>query len=91
MIEVKNLTQWYGRTLAVDTISFNVSTGSVVGTITAENSESHPETYIPNTQPNQQMPMSFGPFIGFDSFSDSVSPNWAEVTSWKDSGPTDFH
>lgn len=31
MIEVRNLTKWYGRTLAVDNISFNVSDGSVVG------------------------------------------------------------
>jgi len=31
MIEVKNLTKWYGRTLAVDDISFHVSAGSVVG------------------------------------------------------------
>jgi len=31
MIDVKNLTKWYGRTLAVDDISFHVSAGSVVG------------------------------------------------------------
>ena len=31
MIEVKNLTKWYGRTLAVNDISFGVSAGSVVG------------------------------------------------------------
>jgi len=31
MIDVKNLTKWYGRTLAVDDISFRVSAGSVVG------------------------------------------------------------
>lgn len=31
MIEVKNLTKYYGRTLAVDNISFQVATGSVVG------------------------------------------------------------
>ena len=31
MIEVKNLTKWYGRTLAVDNISFRVDAGRVVG------------------------------------------------------------
>jgi len=31
MIEVKNLTKWYGATLAVDRISFHVDAGSVVG------------------------------------------------------------
>ena len=31
MIKVKNLTKLYGRTLAVDDISFHVSAGSVVG------------------------------------------------------------
>ena len=31
MIEVKNLTKWYGRTLAVDDISFFVKAGSVMG------------------------------------------------------------
>ena len=31
MIEVRDLTKWYGRTLAVDRISFTVSAGSVVG------------------------------------------------------------
>ncbi len=31
MIEVKNLTKWYGHTLAVDDISFQVKAGSVVG------------------------------------------------------------
>ncbi|KPK84083.1 MAG: hypothetical protein AMJ81_06570 [Phycisphaerae bacterium SM23_33] len=31
MIEVKKLTKWYGRTLAVDNISFHVKDGSVVG------------------------------------------------------------
>jgi ABC-2 type transport system ATP-binding protein len=31
MIEVKNLTKWYGRTLAVDRVSFHVRAGSVVG------------------------------------------------------------
>ena len=31
MIDVKHLTKWYGRTLAVDDISFHVSAGSVVG------------------------------------------------------------
>jgi ABC-2 type transport system ATP-binding protein len=31
MIDVKNLTKWYGRTLAVDDISFHVAAGSVVG------------------------------------------------------------
>ncbi len=31
MIDVKNLTKYYGRTLAVDNISFNVDAGSVVG------------------------------------------------------------
>jgi ABC-2 type transport system ATP-binding protein len=31
MIEVKNLTKWYGRTLAVDDVTFEVSAGSVVG------------------------------------------------------------
>lgn len=30
MIEVENLTKWYGRTLAVDNISFKVEAGSVV-------------------------------------------------------------
>lgn len=68
-----------------------IPAGSLVGTVTAENSESHSESYTPSTQPNQRMPLSFGPFIAFDTFSDSVSAAWAEVTSWKDSGPTDFH
>jgi ABC-2 type transport system ATP-binding protein len=31
MIEVKHLTKWYGRVLAVDNISFEVAKGSVVG------------------------------------------------------------
>ncbi len=31
MIEVKNLTKWYGRTLAVDDVTFQVDAGSVVG------------------------------------------------------------
>ena len=31
MIEVKNLTKWYGRVLAVDNISFHVDKGSIVG------------------------------------------------------------
>ena len=31
MIDVKHLTKWYGRTLAVDDISFHVDAGSVVG------------------------------------------------------------
>jgi len=31
MIRVKNLTKWYGRTLAVDNISFHVKAGTVVG------------------------------------------------------------
>ncbi len=31
MIEVKNLTKWYGRVLAVDDISFSVEPGHVVG------------------------------------------------------------
>ena len=31
MIDVKNLTKWYGRTLAVDDITFHVQAGSVVG------------------------------------------------------------
>ena len=31
MIEVRNLTKWYGTTLAVDSISFSISAGSVVG------------------------------------------------------------
>lgn len=31
MIEVKHLTKWYGRVLAVDDISFEVAKGSVVG------------------------------------------------------------
>jgi ABC-2 type transport system ATP-binding protein len=31
MIDVKNLTKYYGRTLAVDDISFHVNAGSVVG------------------------------------------------------------
>ena len=31
MIDVKNLTKWYGRTLAVDDISFHVRAGNVVG------------------------------------------------------------
>ena len=31
MIEVRNLTKWYGRVLAVDNISFNVETGRIVG------------------------------------------------------------
>ncbi len=31
MIEVKNLTKWYGRVLAVDDISFEVDKGSIVG------------------------------------------------------------
>ncbi len=31
MIEVKNLTKWYERTLAVDDVTFEVSAGSVVG------------------------------------------------------------
>ena len=31
MIEVRNLTKWYGRVLAVDDISFDVATGQVVG------------------------------------------------------------
>jgi ABC-2 type transport system ATP-binding protein len=31
MIDVKNLTKWYGRILAVDNISFSVDAGSVVG------------------------------------------------------------
>ena len=31
MIDVKNLTKWYGRVLAVDDISFHVDKGSIVG------------------------------------------------------------
>jgi len=31
MIEVKHLTKWYGRVLAVDNISFSVPTGRIVG------------------------------------------------------------
>ncbi|MBI5725658.1 MAG: ATP-binding cassette domain-containing protein [Planctomycetes bacterium] len=31
MIDVKNLTKWYGRVLAVDGISFHVERGSIVG------------------------------------------------------------
>jgi len=31
MIEVKNLTKWYGRVLAVDNISFGVAQGEIVG------------------------------------------------------------
>ena len=31
MIEVTNLTKWYGRTLAVDNISFRIESGAVVG------------------------------------------------------------
>jgi ABC-2 type transport system ATP-binding protein len=31
MIDVKHLTKWYGRTLAVDDISFHVDAGNVVG------------------------------------------------------------
>ncbi len=31
MIEVKNLTKWYGQVLALDNISFNVEEGKVVG------------------------------------------------------------
>jgi len=31
MIDVKHLTKWYGRTLAVDDISFHVNAGKVVG------------------------------------------------------------
>ena len=31
MIEVRNLTKWYGRVLAVDNISFDVAVGQVVG------------------------------------------------------------
>ncbi len=31
MIEVRNLTKWYGRVLAVDNISFDVQAGQVVG------------------------------------------------------------
>jgi ABC-2 type transport system ATP-binding protein len=31
MIEVKNLTKWYGRVLAVDNISFEIAKGRVVG------------------------------------------------------------
>lgn len=65
--------------------------GTTQGTVTAENSERHEESYTPSTQPNQRMPLSFAPFIAFDSFSDSVSSAWAEVTTWKDSGPTDYH
>ena len=31
MIDVKNLTKWYGRILAVDDISFGVDQGKIVG------------------------------------------------------------
>ena len=31
MIEVRNLTKWYGRVLAVDDVSFSVRKGTVVG------------------------------------------------------------
>ena len=31
MIDVKNLTKWYHRTLAVDDVSFHVDKGAVVG------------------------------------------------------------
>ena len=31
MIEVTNLTKWYGRTLAVDNVSFRIDSGAVVG------------------------------------------------------------
>jgi hypothetical protein len=68
-----------------------IPAGNTVGTVTAENSERHTEVYTPSTQPNQQLALSFGPFIAFDTFSDSVSAAWAEVTTWKDSGPGDFH
>ena len=31
MIEVENLTKWYGRTLALDRASFTVEKGQIVG------------------------------------------------------------
>lgn len=31
MIEIRNLTKWYGRTLAVDDLSFSVRSGRVTG------------------------------------------------------------
>ena len=31
MIEVRNLTKWYGNVLAVDNISFDVVKGTIVG------------------------------------------------------------
>ncbi|MCK4600940.1 MAG: ATP-binding cassette domain-containing protein, partial [Phycisphaerae bacterium] len=31
MIEVKNLTKWYGRVLALDNVSFHVKRGTIVG------------------------------------------------------------
>lgn len=68
-----------------------ITAGNLTGTVTAENSERHPETYFPTTQPNQQVPLSFGPFIAFDSFADGASSSWTEVRSWKDSGANDFH
>lgn len=68
-----------------------IPASAIDGSVTAENSEQHIETYQPTTQPNQQFPLSFSPFIAFDSFIDSVSSDWAEVVHWRNSGPEDAH
>jgi hypothetical protein len=68
-----------------------IPVGSIDGTVTAENSEPHPETYEPTTQPSQRFPLSFSPFVAIDTFADSVSSDWAEVVNFRDSGSGDFH
>ena len=87
-VRSKSVSNAIATQLLVDLV---ITAGSTVGNVTGENSERHPESYVPTTQPNQQLALSFGPFIAFDSFSDSVSSAWAEVTTWKDSGPNSFH
>jgi ABC-2 type transport system ATP-binding protein len=70
MIEVRNLTKWYGRTLAVDNISFDVEAGSVVGFL-GPNGAGKTTTlriltcYQPATSGSAKV-------VGFDVFSQSV-------------------
>ena len=74
--------------IMTDTI---VTAGNLVGTVTAENSERHTESYTPTTQLLQRLPLSYGPLVAIDTFTDSVSSAWAEVTTWRNSGPNDAH
>jgi len=70
MIEVNELTKWYGRTLAVDNVSFHVSAGSVVGFL-GPNGAGKSTTlriltcFLPATSGSARV-------AGYDVFADSV-------------------